>query len=160
VHRLSNHPPTILKNIPANVNKRLSSISSDEKMFESAAPCYQEAIKKSGYDYQLKFDPSAGEPKVPNRSRKRNILWFNPPYNSTVTSNIGKEFLNLLDECFPPRKVLNRKNVKVSYSTTPNMEQIISGKNAKVINEKQKETKTCNCPKNKECPLDQKCLAS
>jgi hypothetical protein len=164
VHRLSNHPPSVLRNIPANVNKRLSSISSNEKMFESAAPQYQEAINKSGYTYKLKFDPTASDPKVKVRSRKRHILWFNPPFNSTVKNNIGKDFLNLIDECFPPthplNKVLNRKNVKVSYSTTPNIEQIISGKNAKVLKTTQKEIRTCNCPKNKECPLDKKCLES
>ena len=165
VHRLSNHPPPVLKNIPVNVNKRLSSISSDEEMFKSAAPLYQEAINKSGYDYQLKFDPSASEPKAKNRSRKRHILWFNPPYNSTVRTNIGKEFLSLLDECFPPnhplRKILNRSNVKVSYSTTPNMEQIISGKNAKVLNiETETEARTCSCTRNKECLLNNQCLTS
>ena len=36
VHRLSNHPPAIIKNIPTNVNKRLSSISSSEKVFQQA----------------------------------------------------------------------------------------------------------------------------
>ena len=113
-------------------------------MFESVAPLYQEAINKSGYDYTLKFDPSASDTPPKKRSRKRNILWFNPPYNHEVRTNVGKEFLGLLDKCFPPqhplRKLFNRKNVKVSYSTTPNMEQIIAGKNTKVLTEiKEKE---------------------
>ena len=166
VHKESNHPPTILKNIPASINKRLSTISSDEKMFRTAAPIYQEAIKKSGYNYILKYDPQANIPpaKKKNRSRKRHILWFNPPYNYTVTTNVGKEFLALLDKCFPPgnplRKIFNRKNVKVSYSTTPNMAQIISGKNQKVLRDK-KDKKTCSCPKDKkaDCPLDQQCFS-
>ena len=53
-----------------------------------------------------------------------------------------------------------QKNVKVTYSTTPNMEKIISGKNAKVLNTEENEARKCSCPKNKECPLDQKCLES
>ena len=164
VHNRSNHPPSVLANIPASVNKRLSSISSDEKMFESAAPIYQEAIEKSGYSYQLKFDPLASETPPKKRNRKRKVLWFNPPYNQTVTTNVGKDFLSLIDKCFPThhplRKIFNRSNVKVSYSTTPNMEQIISGKNSKILTQKEEETRTCSCPKNKknECPLDQKCL--
>ena len=101
VNKLSNHPPSVLRNLPASVNQRLSSISSDEKMFKSAVPLYQEAIKKSGYDFELKFDPSASEPKTKKRSRKRHILWFNPPYNSTVKTNVGKEFLCLIDKCSP-----------------------------------------------------------
>ena len=79
VHKQSNHPPSILENIPASVNKRLSSISSNEQMFEGAAPLYQEAIEKSGYDYKLKYDPSANETPAKKRNRKRKILWFNPP---------------------------------------------------------------------------------
>ena len=33
VHRLSNHPPALLKNIPLNINKRLTNISSSEQVF-------------------------------------------------------------------------------------------------------------------------------
>ena len=91
-------------------------------------------------------------------------MWFNPPWNSEVETNIGKEFLKLVEECFPPEnplsKIFNRKSVKVSYSTTPNMEQIIAGKNAKVLNEQPNENpkKTCSCTKDKECPLGKRCL--
>ena len=46
VHKLSNHPPAIIKNIPKNINQRLSSISSDEKMFQSVVPLFQEALEK------------------------------------------------------------------------------------------------------------------
>ena len=80
-----------------------------------------------------------------------------------MKTNVGKEFLCLIDKCFPPthplRKVFNRKNVKISYSTTPNMEQIIAGKNSKILTKaEEKETKTCSCPKTKVCPLDKQCL--
>jgi hypothetical protein len=37
VHNKSNHPPTILKNIPESIKKRLSEISSDEESFKKAA---------------------------------------------------------------------------------------------------------------------------
>ena len=164
VHKLSNHPPAVLKNLPKNVNHRLSSISSSEQIFENAAPQFQEAIKKSGYDFKLKYDPLANTPKPKKKNRKRNVLWFNPPWNSEVETNIGKEFLKIVDECFPPEnplsKIFNRKSVKVSYSTTPNMEQIIAGKNARVLSSKIEEDnpKKCSCTKDKECPLDKKCL--
>ena len=118
VHSHSNHPPIVTRNIPAGVNKRLSSISSDEKMFETAAPIYREALAKSGYDFELKFDPDASKTRKKTRNRKQNILWYNPPYNSSVKSNIGSDFLKLLDRCFPHghpiRTLLNRNTVKVS----------------------------------------------
>ena len=53
VHRLSNHPLVVTKNIPPGINKRLSSISSSEEMFESIAPIYREALEKSGYSLAL-----------------------------------------------------------------------------------------------------------
>ena len=38
VNRNSNHPPSILRNIPESVNRRLSNISANEKIFEESAP--------------------------------------------------------------------------------------------------------------------------
>ena len=57
VDRQSNHPPSITKNIPSNINKRLSSLSSNEEIFNQAKAPYQEALQKSGYTYSLKFEP-------------------------------------------------------------------------------------------------------
>ena len=54
----SNHPPSILRGIPDAINKRLSNISSDKRSFDSAAPPYQEALRKSGFDYNLSYIPS------------------------------------------------------------------------------------------------------
>ena len=53
VHRESNHPPINTKNIPAGINKRLSSLSSDKAFFDQAAPPYQKALDESGYHYTL-----------------------------------------------------------------------------------------------------------
>ena len=162
VHRLSNHPPAVIKNIPANVNKRLSSISSSEQMFNKAKPLFQQAIEKSGYNYQLKFEPKPDKPPHRKKNRKRNILWFNPPFNSTVTTNVAKEFLSLIDQCFPQgnplRKIFNRKTVKVSYSTTPNMSQTIAMHNSKLLTTKKNQERDCNCPKTRVCPLENKCI--
>ena len=48
----SNHPPLILKNIPASINRRLSALSSSEAKFDSVKSVYQEALAKAGYNYQ------------------------------------------------------------------------------------------------------------
>ena len=78
VHSQSNHPPGILKNIPQSVNRRLSTISSNQEMFEETKNPYQEALKKSGYEFELKFNPPTQNQK--KSGRKRNITWFNPPF--------------------------------------------------------------------------------
>ena len=86
IHRNTNHPPSILRSAPEAINKRLSNISSDKKAFDSAVPPYQEALPNSGYNFKLQYNP---QPSKPKRSRSRNVTWFNPPCNSTVSTNIG-----------------------------------------------------------------------
>ena len=134
VHKDSNHPNSILKNIPLSVNKRLSLISSNQAVFDWASPPYQEALKKSGHDFTLKFDPPTPYEKTTNRQRK--ITWFNPPFSKNVQSNIGKQFLNLIDKNFPSnhplRKIINRNTVKVSYRCMPNVKQKLSNHNFKI----------------------------
>jgi hypothetical protein len=134
VHIQSNHPPNILKNLPSNVNKRLSEISSDEAAFKRAAPLYQEALNKSGYKHLLKFTPN---PPNKGKSRSRKIVWFNPPFDLTVKSNIGKEFLKIVKLSFPIQhplhKILNTNTLKLSYSCMPHIKNTIDGHNKKVL---------------------------
>ena len=136
VHSKSNHPPNIIRNIPESINRRLSEISSDEDVFKEAAPPYQEALLKSGYSYNLKCQ-QASERTPDRRSRRRNIIWFNPPYNKNVKANIGRAFINLIDRCFPAnhklRKIFNRNTIKLSYSCMPNLKQIIDGHNKTIL---------------------------
>lgn len=139
IHAKSNHPPPTLRNVLLAVNKRLSEISSNEDIFNEAAPIYQKALKDSGYNHTLKFSkeiPKNSETKR-QRKKKRNIIWFNPPYSANVTSKVGEKFLKLIDKFFPKGskfyKLFNRNNLKVSYRTCPNMKQSVSGHNTKVI---------------------------
>ena len=170
VHKHSNHPPSIIENIPVGINKRLSRISSDETVFNRAKPAYQEALKNSGHDYDLHYElennPSQNNRRARNRSR--NVTWFNPPYSENVKTNVGRKFFNLLDKCFPPnhqlRRLLNRNTVKLSYSCMPNVQQLISAHNKKILNkpglDRIAEDKECNCRQEAQCPLNGKCLTS
>ena len=117
-------PPSILRRIPESVNKRLSDISSDESVFNKAAPPYQAALDKSGYQHTLKFHPRENRRKKP-RLRKRNVTWFNLPFDARVKNNLGKEILRIINECFPRghalRPIFNRSTLKLSYSCMPNV---------------------------------------
>ena len=166
VHSKSNHPPSIIKNIPVSVNRRLSEISSDAGLFDEAAKPYQGALRKSGYTFKLQFKPP--QTSLPESNRSRNIIWFNPPYNRNVKSNIGRQFLRLIDQTFPVghklRKIFNRNTLKLSYSCMPNVTQIISGHNKTTLRKaaqtpQDQATKTCNCRKKDECPLKGTCLS-
>ena len=146
VNKKSNHPAPILKNIPEALNNRLSKISSNEDIFMKAAPKYQEELIKCGYDYKLKYNPQTNNSKSKNRSRKRNISWFNPPFSLNVSTNVAACFLKLIDDSFPEdhplRKIFNRNTVKVSYKTTPNMKQTITSHNTNILNTVKKTTTT------------------
>ena len=109
------------------------------------------------YIYQLKWC----SPLIPE------IHHFNPPFNRNVQINIGKAFINLIDRCFPTghklRRVFNRNTVKLSYSCTPSMKQVIDGHNKATLKkakqpEKDQTVKMCNCRNKNDCPLEGECL--
>ena len=52
IHKESNHPPSIIKQIPFSIESHLSSLSSNEKIFDESTPIYQEALGKFGYNYK------------------------------------------------------------------------------------------------------------
>ena len=90
VHRDSNHPQNIIRNIPENINKRLSAISSNEQVFNKAAKDYQAALETSGYKDKLKYPPnennSGSKNAAEKRTRERDITWFNPPKQQKRTN--------------------------------------------------------------------------
>ena len=49
VNKASNHPPSILKNIPKSIQKRLNTISSSEDEFGGAKDEYQNTLEDAGY---------------------------------------------------------------------------------------------------------------
>ena len=163
VHQQSNHPPTILKNIPTAINKRLSSIASNEAMFLTARQTYQEAISNGGYNYKLQYDKDAIQREGNNKRRKRNIIWYNPPYAKNVSTNIGRKFLQIIDKEFNKdhvlHKIINRNTVKVSYSCMPNIKAIIQRHNKGIL-QREDNTPKCNCRQRDSCPLNGQCLVT
>ena len=109
-----------------------------------AKPMYQSALERSGYSYELKFEKvnihdlnnNDGRRK---KSRKRQIFWFNPVFDKQVETNVGAEFLKILDTTIPRghvlHKLFNRHTVKISYRTLGNLAKTISTHNYKVLNE-------------------------
>ena len=100
----SNHPKSIIEQIPNMVNKRLSMLSSDENRFNQAKPIYQQALNQAGHKHTLVYNKPDDDAKRKSRNRKRNISWFNPPYDLTVKTNIGKKTLMLVDKHFKKEK--------------------------------------------------------
>lgn len=161
IHKHSNHPPSIIKQIPSMIETRLSDLSSDPSEFAKVIEEYAEALSKSGFKENLEFKKSSNQPR---KNRKRNIIWFNPPFNQAVSNNIGREFNALIEKHFPThhryRKLFNRSNVRLSYSCTQNVRTIIDNHNKKILSSPEPEDQQlCNCINKSACPLDNQCMS-
>ena len=110
----SNHPPSIIKQIPKTMEKYLSQFSSNEKIFNESAPFYEDKLYQSGYQQKLKYNLVNGETRN-KRNHKRNIIWFNSPFSKNVSTKIDKYFLNPLAKHFPQ----NHRLLTVSSKTSP-----------------------------------------
>ena len=146
IHKQSNHQLSIMKQIPPMISKQASDISCDSDHFNKAVPDYNTALKKSGFNENIKYSPN--QPK--QRNRKRQIIWFNPPYSVNVKTNVGKLFMKLIDKHFPCHhkfhKRFNRNNIKLSYTCIPSMKNVIQKHNSKIMEDpKPTNNKTCSC---------------
>ena len=100
------------------------------------------------------------------KNRNRKVVWFNPPFCKLTNINIGRYFLHLLDKHFnrgnPLSRIFNRNTVKISYSYTKNMYNILSNHNRRLLNElttrdRNPNVESCNCRNKEECPLGGRC---
>ena len=96
------------------------------------------------------------------QTRKRQIVWLYPPYGANVKTNVGKIFMRLVDKHFPRHhkyyKLFNRNNIKLTYSCIPNMNNVIWKHDSKIMkNPAPSTTKTCNCCRKTDCPMDGNC---
>ena len=164
IHTQSNHPPNIIKQVPLAIEKRISNLSSNEEIFKAATSFYEEALRKSGYNHTFEYNPTPPNNNQNKKKRKRKIIWCNPPCDKNVSTNIGKNFLNLIRKHFPKKskfhKIFNKNTVKVSYSCMPNIKSIISSHNRKILkpaNNLQQEN-PATCIRKETCPMEEKCL--
>ena len=84
------------------------------------------------------------------------------PFSLNVSTDVARCFLKAVHRHCPKKspfhKIFNRNNVKVSYSTMPNMQSIIRGHNNRILKEDRNdqqpaEAKSCNCRIKPECPM-------
>ena len=107
------------------ISSRISQNSYDKNHYGKAAPDYQSARKNSGFNENVTYISRPFK----RQTRKRQIIWFSPPYSANVKTNFGKIFMRLVDKHIPCHhkyyKLFNRKNIKLSYSCMPNVNNVI-----------------------------------
>ena len=81
-----------------------------------------------------------------------------------VKSNVGKDFLKLIETAFPPsnplHKLFTRQTLKLSYKCMPSMAQAISRHNAQLLKgeEQLPSNPACNCRAGvNKCPVQGEC---
>ena len=145
VDRHSNHPPSIIKQLPASINKRMSMLLSDEQSFNTAVPIYEDALRRSHFDDNIHFEPNTPQDTTSTqRKRKKNTIWFNQPKSKNVKTNVGLKFLNLIDRHFKSttlHRIFNRNTIEVIYICMDNVKRIISKHNFHVLSKKGTESK-------------------
>ena len=113
-----------------------------------------ESLTKSGFNDDIIYTPvTESNNSAWKKSRKRKIIWFNPPHSMNVETNIGsKIFLKFVKQHFPRNnsfhKIFNKNTIKISYSFMRNLSSIIASYNKSILSPKAKEY-GCNC-RNKE----------
>ena len=104
INKHSNHPPSILRQLPTSINKRISTLSSDKQTFEDAAPAYQNALGHSNFSHRLEYTPH--ETQRPRRNRQGNVIWFNPPFSKNIKTSIAlrtKHYIGMTSSTFKER---------------------------------------------------------
>ena len=97
------------------------------------------------------------------RKRKHNIVCLNLPYSKSVKTNIGRKFIKLISNHFPPNhqfvQVFENNTIKLSYFCMLNIK--INVHNKKILQPKTTEPqKQCNCLVKEDFPLIGLCLKS
>ena len=77
IHKHLNYPPSIIKQLPLSVERRLSKSSSNEKIFNDSISIYQEALIKAGYNHRLTYQKH-DQKKDNSQQHRRQIIWSNP----------------------------------------------------------------------------------
>ena len=97
INKHSNHPPTVLKQIPKSIEKRISENSSNVDVFDESIKIYKDALHKSNFTDNLEYKTTKTkniDEEIQKGKRKRNIIWFNPPYSKNVKTIILEELFS------------------------------------------------------------------
>ena len=88
----SNHTKSIRKSISSMINKRLSKLSSNDKIFNSIKKDYDDALTTSGHDRLKGYDKPNLDYNSKKTRRSRKVIYFNPFFCNSVKTKIGKRY--------------------------------------------------------------------
>ena len=68
IHKHSNHPPSILRQVPTSINKRISTLSSDKQVSDDAVQTYHNVLGYSNFSHKLEYMPQETHKQRRNRT--------------------------------------------------------------------------------------------
>ncbi len=74
INRHSNHPPSIIKQLPTSINKRISALLADEQTFHESAPIYQNALRHSDFDHKLDYMKQAPQKNTQKQTTQYHLV--------------------------------------------------------------------------------------
>ena len=141
-------------------NRRTPNLSCNENEFSKDKPLYESALKNSGFNYSMKFKAPVENTR---RNRNRKIIRFYLADSLNVNTKIGKVLPKLerkrFHRSYKFSQIFNLSNIKISYSSVPNVKNLIKQHNSKALSKDQEKIqRSCNCIIKKSCPVNGKCL--
>ena len=98
------------------IERKVSDRCSNKEIFNKHKGDYEQALRNSGYQKTLAYMDDTKKKK--KRPRYKNIFWYNPPFSLAIKTNLGKEFLKLVEKHSPPgnqwHQHFNKHTVKLS----------------------------------------------
>ena len=151
INAKSNHPSTIMKDLPKMINKRLSELSCKKDEFDKAKLLYEKSLQESVYKTSMSYAQT--EVKT-NKNRSRNIIWFNLSFSQNVKTNTGKMSLKSIKKYFPNHhrlhKIFNLNTIKLSNCCMGNMSSFIKQHNRNILSSPPNRGKRSGNCRNKE----------
>ena len=75
IHHQSNHPPNIIRNLPASISRRLTDISSNKDVFADAKPLYDKALRESGFSAEMEYlERRKEQGRANRRTRSQKVI--------------------------------------------------------------------------------------
>ena len=89
-----------------------------QQVFNEAIPPYYKALDECGYNFKLTHNPPNNHTSTQKRKRARHITWYNPPWNSRVSTNLERKLLYIVDKWFQ-KKTSPSQDLEKTNSATP-----------------------------------------
>ena len=102
----SNHPNSIIKQIPSMIGKRITKKSINNDEFNKVANDYNQALKISGYKESINYEPD--DTTKNKRKQRRKTIWYTPPFCKTVKTRIKKKFIDIVKNALPKKTRFTR----------------------------------------------------